>query len=133
MSRDELQRPEAPQRLAEGADDAAASLRAFERRTRADGLEEAAAWRRIALTAPASTARRWFWSGAFVAAAAAAALIVRHAPVETVATQLTAPAPAPAAATKVAAPEATAPGPAPESRALRRLALSPRAIALQVG
>jgi len=148
MSRDDLGRAEAPPRLPtrliEGTDDTAAALRALERRTRADGLEEAAAWRSLVLRAPASTVRRWFWSGAFVAAAAAAALIVRRAPVETVATrppepvpvvERLAPAPVPTDDTKVAAPEANPHGPAPAraSGGPRRLALSPRAIALETG
>jgi hypothetical protein len=137
MSRDDLRRPEAPQRLADGDDDAAAALRAFGQRTRADGLEESAAWRRLAGRAPARTARRWLWSGAFVAAAAAAAVMLRQAPVETVATRPEVPAPiveqlqsaqASPADTKAAAGSVRR-----AAGAARRLALSPQAIALPPG
>jgi hypothetical protein len=79
MSRDEPMGrgpSESPPRLIEDGDEVAAGLRALEARTRPDGLDEAAAWRRLSASSPLMSARRWLWSGAFVAAAVAAVVLV---------------------------------------------------------
>jgi hypothetical protein len=68
---DELIR-EAPARLAEGGGQAAEGLRAVALGTRPDARAEVLAWGRVADRVAARAARRWMWTGAFVAAGVAA-------------------------------------------------------------
>jgi hypothetical protein len=138
MLRDDRGRREAPPRLAEGADGVGEGLRAFEQGTRPQAGDEAAAWRRVAQRAPALGLRRWLWSGAFtvLAAGAAAALLIRQAPVEPPGAIAHAPSPvAPIVASRA---PATPPSKKADARhhaggAVRRLALSSRPLALPQG
>ncbi|HVU52386.1 MAG TPA: FecR domain-containing protein [Polyangia bacterium] len=83
MSRDDLERrrpSDAPPRLIDDGGHVAAGLRALDARTRPDGQDEAAAWRRLMAPWQVTGARRWFWSGALVAAAVAVVVVVGRRP-----------------------------------------------------
>jgi hypothetical protein len=71
---------DSPSRLIDSGDRVAGGLRALNAQTRPDGQDEAAAWRRLTSPSRGAGALRWFWSGAFVAAAVAVVVLVGRGP-----------------------------------------------------